>query len=655
MARSRQLRDPIVTPTHVWHLSDENGLSLIEDDGTARANVFANYWPTDIAFIPETNETEALILTEDGRPIVDGVWVNELSQVVYHVERWNLATRKRIWSVRAPALPPMTGNLLYAMPTGHLTASKKGVFLTRCYTTNGKSFCERNAIDKNTGVFGENQHEAVASITPLFDKFRVDAKDGRVSLQQYHDGPAEQRWWAIFDDEGRVRGGLLAKCARFDEQNRLWLANAQPNSLQTIRALGIEIQDGNQGCVPPIFAPTPLPPGMKPTENGIIDLGNITSVGNRVVWQSEVGERQAVFVDINVKGLPQSVPNLPPNNPDALSLMRSQSAFSWVRKKELMLFDAQLANPRSFTTAGDVFAEVVDDVAVLFEYPPGKNTDSYFVLSVGTIPTGPGPIAWKRIQGTSQHFPSFVPFEDNGKRRLFLAGGGSGLQKIDMASGQLLSQDCKKGVVLGRLCMGQRDVGLAPMKNKKTVWTFREFEQGNDEFRVGYFTEIDMATGKSLRSVKTPRLVFESQRGYRMGWLEQDKRFWFAARYQSELVIAVVSIPENPQAQPTISYLQSQGRSMSVIGHADPAFFAQYRAHGLVDFITTNGDTMLSMGKHDNGVFGLSRDGKFACTERACDAFRCIVGNEVRPATDPACEPLRVSGFSVIEELAKTP
>jgi hypothetical protein len=150
---------------------------------------------------------------------------------------------------------------------------------------------------------------------------------------------------------------------------------------------------------------------------------------------------------------------------------------------------------------------------------------------------------------------------------LVVAGGESGLQRVDAASGRLLSRACGTPTDKNGSCSGDEYIGLVANPDGATAWTYHDRRDalGSGEAE---FQEIDLGTGSPVRAVRAPRFSFNSGDGYKMGWIGPDQRFWFAAKdYQHDITCAVlVSVPPAPRVDATYRGLCLTGRPISVEG-----------------------------------------------------------------------------------------
>lgn len=645
-------RQRFITPKRIWITTRENGVTVADGErNVGLASFFATLPSSDIA-LTEDGE-DAIVLLFDPRYDRRAPGGPATGRELRILERWNLATRTRRWSLRMPA--PSKDVLSYGMSLDHVTVSAQGVFVTRCLPTyQPQNTCTVWKVDAMNGALGPSEVFSTATLPSKWGEDRIDAKNNRFSLRQPSELRGKPRPFWIFDATGRVRGAVTAICARFDEQDTLWLEGAVEASLQAARGLGLNTLYGPRACVSEIAMEKPLP--MSGPEKGVADQSYPVISGNRVVWQLLYGMRQAFSLDMTAPALPARF-ELPPENDLHIGsfweLQRSNTELYAAYVKNYARWPEGALAPEIGVLPRAGFLWSRGGALLLGYWPP--SSAAQFKLTLGTRPRPDAPLKWRELAATSVYTPGFTLTEQGGKPVLVVAGGKSGLQRVDAASGQLLSRTCGAPTNKNAPCSSDEYIGLAVSRDRATAWTYNDRRDASGSGEPE-FQQIDLGTGSPVRAIRAPRFSFDSSDGYKMGWLEPDQRFWFAAKdYHYDFTCAAfVSVPPAPRVDAAYDGLCLTGRPSAVEGDPGGRFFASFRVLGTVDFIAPDGEQVLLVGVRNGGdALAQTRDGRFACTGAACDELRCVVGDEARPISDAACAPLRAPGFSLLEELAK--
>jgi hypothetical protein len=651
-------RRRVVTPTRTWEWVRENGFSLIDGDRrVAVGNIFSPYSISAVAFSPDGEDL--VVLWNDPRLAHDPEWRPASGGQQRLLERWSLSTRTRRWSSVLP--PPTVQPTAYADAPSHITFGEKGIFVTRCQAGRATS-CEVLPISAADGTPGA---PSVSSLGPMSGSWgidRIDSKSGRFSIERQGSfveagmrRPGEPDYFAVFDGEGRPRGQFLARCARFDEQDRLLVQGFDERTRAAVQAIGLETRDDARACVPALPEPAPLP--MPLNQTGLLDLPRPLISGHHVLWHLYHLDRKTFSLDTSSVALPArfTLPPDDPKHPDAHWALGDTSPDIYAQ------FLGRYAHYRDVTAAPEMGAVPHDGpiwtrgaALLLGHWLPAD--DSRWLLDLGSRPAPDQPIKWRPIEASTTYVPGFALTEQAGKGVLTLAGGRQGLQRVDPASGRLLSRTCTTSVDGAGRCANDKFVGLVATPDGARAYTYHteNHEIGkNPETR---FLEIDLVTGKVARSFPAPYFSFESPEGFGMGWLEPGKRFWFLGNLvypSAQTCIVTVTLPSGASNEPVLAMSCLAGRALAVTGDPAGRYFASFRALDTVDFHAPDGEEVLLAGTRGDDAFAQTRDGRFACTGAACDEFRCVVGDDVRPITDPACQSLRAPGFSLEAELAK--
>ncbi|WP_437925670.1 hypothetical protein WMF37_42550 [Sorangium sp. So ce291] len=658
----------------VWW-SDANYLTLF---GRQRSTESADQGRfSAIASLPINNlSPRSIVLTPDGADaialfsVATSTWEGRIEHPPYTqvVERWNLATRTRRWSRTLPALPEIG---MYTSPDNVVMLGPHGLYATRCMIMSvaaRDTRCHVDALDERTGALGPTE-------TLSYTDFQFSWRKHRQNL--FQQVSAGRRFtlldatsngfphFPIFDDRGRRAGRVIASCARFaeggseerptiliDDQSSLGANASLYGRFNLIKdASACQLQQDSKEASERLNS-------LSQRHSSFRWLGG----GRRIVWSSvtERGlERDELpkehVLDVDRVGLPGPLPAPPGMERKRLLLSGSGS--------DLYVQDAQ-ADKRLFHLEETGF--VLDSAPPAPGYVLNQRDDvllaghyqgldaSKFRLLLGKRQPGKG-IAWQRISAVSQFTPDFVSFEDAGRPRILIAGGKAGLQWIDARTGQMLLRSCGGGAEPPGRCSDKSETdyrGLVMSSARKTAFTMH---LGLQSTRYNNsFAEIELSTGKILRSFPAPDWDTSAPLDLPMGWVEKERRFWIegSLMLSERASVTMVTIPEGGAA-PRYDSFAALGRYPDFGADPEGRFFMFGRDHDTIDVIAPDGTLVVTLGTRDDGAFAQARDGRFACTGSACDEFRCVVGDVARPATDPACAAFRVAGFSIREELAR--
>jgi hypothetical protein len=640
----------IVTPARVWDVTTDNGITVVDGErGVGVASFFTPYPLSDVVLTEDGKD--AIALFHDARFGRAGQLADQ-EVVGLLLERWSLATRTRRWSV---PMPPMSkAGSTHRESLDHLTWSAQGLYVTRCLRSyRPESTCSVWKVDAGSGALGPGQAFSTPRVPDVWNGPRVDAKNRGVSLRQTRDLPGKPRRFQVFDATGRTQGAFSAACARFDDGDTLWLEAPVNESLGILGALGITTRSGPRACVPD-------PPMAKQSRwGGVADQTYPVIAGDRVAWQLLDPPMEAFSLDITAAALPVRL-ELSPENParpeSRWHLQRSSQELYAAAAKRFAYWPPGAVTPELGSLPHDGFLWNRAG-AVLLGYWPGNSADIYS-LSLGTRARAGEPLKWRNVAATSNMTPGFTLTAKNGKKVVVVAGGRSGIQRADAASGALLSRTCTApGDKTGICPAGEKYAGLVASSNGEAAWTYHERRDVPGMADVFEFLEIDLATGSTLRTLRAPPFAFFSSDGYKAGWLKPDTRFWYAAAdaFGTMRTCAVfVTVPPAPAVNATYDGLCLPGRVIASDGDPAGRFFASFRVPGTIDFFAPDGEEVLLVRAFRGGdALAQTRDGRFACTGAACDELRCVTGDEVRAISDPSCAHLRAPGFSLLEELGK--
>ncbi|MDI3287366.1 hypothetical protein [Polyangium sp. 15x6] len=616
-----------------------------------------------------SNGADAIVLSSVAATAWEGHMI--LPPSVRVVERWNLATRARIWSRTLPPMPNVQTGAGSTQNDDLLTLSPRGLFATRCMPTNARSQtnCHVVALDERTGALGTAEAWSFTDFGfSWYNHGYQEVSPGRryTLVGQYpHSG---SHHFLVFDDVGRIVGRVVASCARFaeggseerpsiliDEQSQLSADVAVSQRFRLIKdASACQLQqhltDARKYKRTNDFYP-------------VTSQFNWIGGGHRIVWSSEtqrVGAQvelpKAYSMDVGRSSLPAPLPP-PPGAADTHVLFAGSGSdlYAYTKEKIFHLEDTGFVFDSAKTGQGVIFSR--DNEALMATYA-GLDASKY-VLSLGKRrPDKPG-FTWQKISAVSQFRPDFVTFENAGRPQMLIAGGKQGLQWVDTRTGQVFLRSCAPGAPSPNRCndpRAQNDYrGLVLSSARRTAFTMH---LKDSSIRYNHsFEEIDLSTGNVWRSFPAPDWATNYPLDLPMGWLEKERRFWIVGNdflpKQSGASVTIVTLPATDGAEPHYESFTTLSRQDNFGADPEGRFFVFGRDLDTIDVFAPNGVLVLTMGVRGDGAFAQAGDGRFACTGKACDEFRCVVGNVARLATDPACAALRVEGFSIVDELAR--
>lgn len=653
------LMNHLVTPTRVWELVRENGLTFVDvEKNVDVATLSTPYWPSDFAFTPDGQDV--VIVSFDPRPVRDGVWHPPTGSEQRIVERYHIATRTRRFSRPLP-LMPVENRSISSETVDHVTASARGIFVTRCYVFH-QNICTVQQLGALDGALGAIETFAASPVPMRWGPDRIDAKGGRFSLRRqspWSNPPLrEASRFSIFDDQGKERGFVGAVCARFDEHDQLWLDGAVDSTLSAVHVLGIKTQKGARACGLDFVKQPRLTQAIPQRAFlNLVDYSWPAIVEDRILWQIPYLASEVRSLDITTRAMPARVelPALNGQAPDKAWSLHPQigpEVYASLGKRFARFVEgAFVPEPGQLPHEGRLASQA--DALLLSNF----KTDTLLFLALGVRKQPAGPFEWRDIAAESSFAPGFVSIDQNGERLFAIAGGRKGIQIVDAATGRLTKRICGSAADERGDC-ADRSIGLLRSKDGKRVFTFRDSREPGKGPEERHFIEVEVATGKTLRTFRAPQFTFASPDNYRMGWLEPDRRFFFAARLwfsHQQTCAVVVGLPAAANEAASYESWCVSGRSIGLREDPKGRFIAAFRGIDGVEFMTSSGEQVLTVSARGNDAVAFTPDGRFACTGAACDGFRCIVGDEVRAATDAACASLRVGGFSLLEELARSP
>ncbi|WP_437507199.1 hypothetical protein [Sorangium sp. So ce1099] len=617
-----------------------------------------NLYPRSIVLTPDGADAIAIFL------VVASTWEGRIEHPPHTrvVERWNLATRTRRWSRTLPDLPERGNSTDHA---DLVTLGPHGLYATRCMRVlrdpYGNTRCYVDALDERTGALGPTE---TLSYTDFWFSWRGQSQQvsagRRFTLVGAHSNSSP--YFLIFDDRGRRAGWVNASCARFAEggsEERLTILIDEQSSLEKNAFLYGRfnlIKDASacqlQTDSKKVIAHTNT---QDLRHSGFRWIGG----GRRIVWSS-LSQRalewdelpKAHVLDVDRVGLPVPLPAPPGMERERVLLSGSGSdLYAQTNKRFFHLEETGFVLDTAPPAPGHVLNHR-EDVLLAGHYE-GLDASKYRLL-VGKRQPGKG-ITWQRISAVSQFTPDFVSFEDAGRPRILIAGGKAGLQWIDARTGQMLLRSCGRGAEPPGRCSdkGETDYrGLVMSSARKTAFTMHLGLQST-RFNNS-FDEIELSTGKVLRSFPAPDWDTAAPLDLPMGWVEKERRFWIEGMLTQSprASVTVVTIPEGGAA-PRYDSIAALAWYPDFGADPEGRFFMFGRDYDTIDVFAPDGTLVVTLGARDDGAFAQARDGRFACTASACDEFRCVVGDVARPVTDPACAAFRVEGFSILEELAR--
>ncbi|MDI1475958.1 hypothetical protein [Polyangium sp. y55x31] len=586
------------------------------------------------------------------------------------VERWNLAKRTRIWSRTLPPMPNVKTGAGSTENDDLLTLGPRGLFATRCMGMQGsQTNCHVVALDERTGAIGAA--EAWTSTDYSFSWWDHDSQEvspGRRHTLVRGRSYSTQSYFLVFDEMGRIVGRVLAACARFaeggSEETPSILVDEQSNlSADAAVSKRFRLIKDTSACQ----LQQHLTDARKYQRTNAIypvtSQFNWIGGGRRIVWSS-VTRRistpdeppKAYSMEVGRSSLPAPLPP-PPGVTDTNVLFAGSGSdlYAYTKEKIFHLEDTGFVFDSPKTGQGVIFSRGSE--ALLATYA-GVDASKY-VLSLGKRQPGKPGFTWQRISAVSTFRPDFVPFENAGRPQMLLAGGKQGLQWVDTRTGQVFLQSCAPGAPSPNRCndpRAQNDYrGLVVSSTRRTAFTMH-LKDASIRYN-NLFEEIDLSTGKVLRSFPAPDWLTSSPLDLPMGWLEKERRFWIVGEdsrsKRSGASVTIVTLPAKDGAEPHYESFGTMSRPDHFGVDPEGRFFVSARDLDTIDVFAPNGVLVLTMGVRGDGAFAQAGDGRFACTGKTCDEFRCVVGNVARLASDPACAALRVEGFTIVDELAR--
>lgn len=536
-----------------------------------------------------------------------------------------------------------------------------------------QSNCHVVALDEHTGALG-------AAEAWSFTDFRFswwNHGSQQVSAGRRYtlvDGYGESfPHFLVFDDMGRIVGRVRASCARFaeggseempsiliDEQRDLDENVAISRRFHLIKdANACQSQQGLKEARE--YLRTDVNNEVRSrVDTEVRSQFDWIGGGRRIVWSS-VTQRgstwdklpRAYSMDIERTGLPA-----PPGMEDARVLFAGSGSdlYALAKKNIFHLEETGFVLDSVQPGVGVLLSRGNDALMVTY----AGLDDSKYVLLLGKRRPGSQGFAWQKTSATSQFTPDFIPLENAGRPQMLIAGGKAGLQWVDMRTGQVFKRICPSGAQSSSSC-GDRDTnndyrGLVVSSVRQTAFTAHHWSDQSGR-RTNSFDEIELSTGKLLRSFPGPEWATNMPLSLPMGWLEKERRFWIEGQELRTGAamgsVTIVTIPATDGAEPHYESFGAQSHFNAFGADPEGRFFVFGRELDTIDVFAPNGILVITMGVRPDGAFAQTGDGRFACTGSACDEFRCVIGNVSRLVTDPACSAFRVKGFSIIEELAR--
>ncbi|MDI1451021.1 hypothetical protein [Polyangium sp. 6x1] len=617
-----------------------------------------------------SNGADAIVLASVAAPVWEGNIIRPPSARV--VERWNLATRTRIWSRTLPAMPNIQTGASSTENDDLLTLGPRGLFATRCMQMIARSQtnCHVVALDERTGAMGAS--EAWTFTDFPFSWSNHDSQE--VSKGRRHTLVNAYRYWQqfphflVFDDVGRIVGRVRASCARFADDNAeqmpTILVDEQSNleeNADVSRRFRL-IKDAS-ACQLQQHLTDARKYQRTDDTYPLTSQFNWIGGGRRIVWSSLThrisapGELpKAHSVDVGRLGLPAPL-SPPPGAADADVLFAGSGSdlYAYTKEKIFHLEDTGFVFDSAKTGQGVLFSR--GNEALMATYA-GLDASKY-VLSLGKRKPGKPGFTWQKITAVSQFRPDFISFENAGRPQVLIAGGKQGLQWVDTRTGQVFLRSCAPGAPSPNPCSDRKAEndyrGLVLSSARKTAFTVHLKDQSTRYNNS--FDEIELSTGKTLRSFPAPDWSTSDPLDLPMGWLEKERRFWVVGHDfragRSGASVTIVTLPATDGAEPHYESFATHSQPAHIGADPEGRFFVAARGADTIDVFAPHGALVLTMGVRADGSFAQAGDGRFACTGKACDEFRCVVGNVARQVTDPACAAFRVEGFSIVDELAR--
>ncbi|MDI1435863.1 hypothetical protein [Polyangium sorediatum] len=657
--------------------SEENHLTFFEKapsgEGVDRGRFVA------VASLPANSlNPRSIVLTSKGADafvlssVAATAWEGQLVRLpsVRVVERWNLATRTRLWSRTLPAMPNLKEGASSAENDDLLTLSPRGLFATRCMRMLAPSLtnCHVVALDERTGALGAAEAWSFKDFP--FSWWNHDAQEvspGR-RYTLVHRYRSREEVPLVFDDVGRIVGRVRATCARFaqggSEEMPTILVDEQSNLDENADiSRRFRLIKDTSACQLAKHLVEARQYQRTDDRERLTSQFNWAGGGRRIVWSS-LTQRfltwdklpKAYSMDVDRLGLPAPLPAPPGVADKQVDFAGSGSdLYAYTNEKLFHLEETGFVFDAPKTSVGVLLSR--GNEALLATY--AGLDDSKYVLSLGKRKPGQPGFTWQKTSAASTFRPDFVSFENAGRPQMLIAGGKAGLQWIDTRTGQVFLRSCPPGAPSTSPCntRNAKDEyrGLVVSSARQTAFTVH---LKDPSIRYNHsIEEIELSTGNVRRSFPAPDWDLTSPLDLSMGWLEKDRRFWIVGHDfragRAGASITIVTLPATDGAEPQYASFATQSQPYPFGADPEGRFFAFPREVDTIDVFAPSGSLVLTLGVRADGSFAQAGDGRFACTGKTCDEFRCVVGNVARVATDPACAALRVEGFAIAEEVAR--
>ncbi|MDC0746099.1 hypothetical protein [Polyangium mundeleinium] len=659
--------------------SDENHLTFFEKQNPGEVVDPGRF--VAVASLPVNSlNPRSIVLTSNGADafvlssVAATAWEGRLVRPpsVRVVERWNLATRTRVWSRTLPAMPNVQDGTLATENDDLLTLGPRGLFATRCMMMRGPSLtnCHVVALDERTGALGAAEAWSFTDFS--FSWWNHGSRE--VSPGRRYTLVDAYRYWQqfphflVFDDVGRIVGRVRATCARFaeggSEERPTILVDEQSNLAENADiSRRFRLIKDTSACQLEQHLAEARKYQKTDDRERLTSQFNWVGGGRRIVWSS-LTQRfltwdklpRAHSMDVDRLGLPTPLPE-PPGVADTQVLFAGSGSdlYAYTNQKMFHLEETGFVLDAPKTAPGVVL--IRGDEALMATYA-GLDDSKYVLLLGKRRPVQPG-FTWQKTSAVSTFRPDFVSFEHAGRPQMLIAGGMAGLQWVDTRTGQVFLRSCSPGAPSPNRCSApsnQNDYrGLVVSSARQTAFTVH---QKDPSIRYNHwFEEIELSTGNVRRSFPAPDWDTTSPLDLPMGWLEKERRFWIVGHDfragRAGASVTIVTLPATDGAEPHYASFATQSQPAHFGADPEGRFFAFARDVDTIDVFAPNGSLVVTLGVRAEGAFAQAGDGRFACSGKACDEFRCVVGNVARLATDPACAAFRVEGFAIAEEVSR--
>lgn len=605
-------------------------VDVVFDDGVSffderlqrvTANLFTPYRPTTV--IPLAGTGDVVLVLRDPR---------ELNARI--VERWALATGVRRWSTALQSRESWrAGETL-----DRLGFAGGQVLLSRCQ----RGVCEVSTLGAADGRLQAAPVDVEVGALPVGWR-ETSSHTARFSVREGSGPEGAARTWWLFDVAGRMLAGFTARCVRFDAAGALLHDGVDERNLPWLERQGLHPTATTAACVAPALPTQSLAahaqshrPVITPTE---------------LLWQYG-GAGPAFALPLEQVALP--APRAAPL-PGDWWLQELGAEVMWSNSTSGALVEEVAGQPpRSGVTPhrGVLLQRSADGQALLAGWL-APATGETWRLSLGTRATRDDDLVWRDLEALATADPDFALTRVGDKTIATISGHRFGLQRVDVATGKLLSRRCTTPVTATGECSADTWLGPVAQLVPGRVWVLHVVRR-TDTSRTATLEEFDVGAGTVLRSAPMPLLSpQDSPADFRAGAFVDGHTLWVAGPREDLSSVGVGVVTVDATGAAATRQLQAPGGASAFEGDALGRFFV-VNTSSTLDVYTPAGMQVLRLGGRGRAAYALAADGRFACTGEACQALQCIVGDRAFPADAPACAPTRREGFRMLDEVRST-